>query len=111
MVFYWVITDILISGMFFVWWVMVIILLYIWYRKTYGHILDYCCYWESMVCLLVPLSWIKMNMPDRIVDDESIKSWMLEYVCLVLSSIDMNIEASDQTWAMVKWELLSEVIQ
>ena len=39
------------------------------------------------------------------------KIWMLEYICLVFSSINMNSEASYQTWAMMKWELLNEVIQ
>ena len=42
-------------------------------------------------------------MSDRIVDDEWIKIWMLEYVCLVLSSIDINSEANYQTGAMMKW--------
>ena len=62
-------------------------------------------------CLFVRLSWIKINMTDIIIDDEWIKTWMLEYVCLVSSSIDMNIEASYQPWKMAKWELLNEVIQ
>ena len=61
--------------------------------------------------LILRLSWIKIYMPDSIVDDEWIKNWMLVYFCLVFSSIGMNIEAIYQTWAMVKWELLNEVIQ
>ena len=50
-------------------------------------------------------------MTDKIVDDECIKIWMLEYVCLVFSLIDMDSEALYQTWATMKWELLNEVIQ
>ena len=45
----------------------------------------------------------KINMPDRIVYDEWIKTSMLEYVFLVFSLIDMNSEASYQTQPMVKW--------
>ena len=41
-------------------------------------------------------------MPDRINDDEWIKIWMLEYVCVVFSLIDMDSESSYQTWAMIK---------
>ena len=50
-------------------------------------------------------------MPDIIVDDEWVKTWMLEYVCLFFSSIDKNSEASYQMWEIVKWELFNEVIQ
>ena len=62
-------------------------------------------------CLLVRLSLIEMSMPDKIIDYEWIKNWIIEYVCLLFSSIDMNCEASYQTSAMVEWEWLNEVIQ
>ena len=50
-------------------------------------------------------------MTDRIVDDEWIKNWILEYVSLLLSSMYKNSEASYQTQAMMNWELSNEVIQ
>ena len=54
-------------------------------------------------CLFVRLSWIKINMPDKIIDDEWIKTLMLENVCLVFSLLDTKIEASYQPLSMVKW--------
>ena len=54
------------------------------------------------VCLLVRLRWIKTNMPDRITCDEWIKNWILEDNFLYLSSIDINSEASYQTWSIEK---------
>ena len=52
-------------------------------------------------CFFVRLSWIEMNMPDRTVDDEWIKTSILEYIYLVFSLINMNSEASYQTWSML----------
>ena len=61
--------------------------------------------------ILVCSSWIKIDMPDRIIDDEWIKTECWNMSALFSSSIDMNSEASYQMWAMMKWELLNEVIQ
>ena len=53
----------------------------------------------------------KMYITGRMVDDEWVKPWMQEYICLVIYLIDMNSEANDQMWAMMKWECLNEDIQ
>ena len=39
----------------------------------------------------------KINLNDIIFDDECIKTWKLEYACLIFSSIDTNSKASYKT--------------
>ena len=108
--FNWGRIDSLISGMSLVWSIVVILLLDIYKETLWSYT------WMLLIlgmngCLLVSLSLIKMYITGRMVDDEWLKIWIREYVCLILSLIDMNIEASYQTWAMMKWEFLNEVIQ
>ena len=79
--------------------------------KTDGSRLDILFWLRNTDCILVRLSWIKIDVPDIINCDIWIRNCMLKNNCQCLYSIDTNSEGSYQSWLIKKCKLLKTVIQ